>query len=343
LLDHLIGNERVKGYLRRMVQEVRVGHTLLFSGPDGIGKSLFAKELATELLMARGDRELHRRKVESGQHPDLHIYKPAGKSGMHPIERMRDLCAEVYLPPNEAAWKCFIIDEADRMLATSGNLLLKTFEEPPADTLIVLITSEREQLLPTIRSRCRTVHFEPIPTPLIAGLLRQRYPTKADQAEKWAQLSRGSLGRALRLAESGDDMKRQLLLDALGKGRLSEADGRLRVANELAELIEKERELAASREGAEEEAEGAASGATFREIDWLFQDYLGWFRDLLLLRAKGPRMALYHSDYAQELAGYAGEVPPLYRIEEAIREAQLALRRFCKLSFVLEVLFSRVG
>lgn len=360
MFNHLIGNERVKGSLRRMVERGRAGHTLLFSGPQGVGKFLFAKELAAELISSQGDRELHRRKIALGQHPDLHIYKPVGKSGAHPMERMHELCGEILLPPNEAAWKCFLIDEAERMLPTSGNLLLKTFEEPPANALIVLITSEREQLLPTILSRCRTLYFEPISASLIAAFLRERHREMSpEQAERWARRSRGSLERALRLAEAGEDVKRQLLLAALGRGQLLEAGGRLQLANELAELVEKghqgvcEQLRSAGREGRElsavdqdrfdQEVEGVASGRYFREIDWLFEEYLGWFRDLLLLRARGPHSALFHPDYVQELVGYEGVVPPLNWIEEAVREARLALRRFCKLSFVLEVLFTRAG
>ena len=115
--SNLIGNDLAKVALTRMAEQRSVPNTLLFYGPDGVGKSLFALALA-ELLMG----PQHAR-----NHPDLHIYLPEGKSATHPIENIRKLIDEVALPPYEAPVKVFIIHDAHQMLPTSSNALLKTF------------------------------------------------------------------------------------------------------------------------------------------------------------------------------------------------------------------------
>ncbi len=84
---------------------------------------------------------------------------------------MRQLSEEIYLPPYEANWKVFIIHDADRMLSYSANALLKTFEEPPPRTLIILLSRSQASLLPTIVSRCYTLHFQNLPSSLIQNFL----------------------------------------------------------------------------------------------------------------------------------------------------------------------------
>src|SRR5580692_991868 len=107
----LIGNELAKAALLRMVEQKSVPNTLLFYGPDGVGKSLFALAL-TELLMGPS----HTPKLHSSNHPDLHVYVPEGKSATHPVDNIRKLNDEVALPPFEAPVKVFLIHDAHQML-----------------------------------------------------------------------------------------------------------------------------------------------------------------------------------------------------------------------------------
>jgi len=92
-------------------------------------------------------------KIDSGNHPDLHYYAPEGKSGLHPIASIHQMIAEMSLPPFEAKCKVFILEDADAMLPSSSNALLKTLEEPNEDTYFLLMTHHPDRLLPTIRSR----------------------------------------------------------------------------------------------------------------------------------------------------------------------------------------------
>jgi DNA polymerase III subunit delta' len=171
--SHIIGNEHIKHYLINMVDRNAVANSLLFAGPDGIGKSLFAEAFAKLLLCSNDPEGIHCHKIESGSHPDVRIYHPEGKIGMHSIDSMRQFSEEVYLSPYEGLWKVFIIHDADRMLSYSANALLKTFEEPAPRSLIILLSSNPKALLPTVLSRCRTLRFHLPPERAVQHLTTQ--------------------------------------------------------------------------------------------------------------------------------------------------------------------------
>ncbi len=125
------------------------------------------KKLPSALLLIGEYKRLEnfiRSKIQSQkkEHVDVHHYFPEGKSGMHPIDSLKELQSQAALEPMEAPLKFFIIHDAERMLPTSSNALLKTLEEPPAKTILILLTNHEQQLLPTIRSRCQTFRF-PLP------------------------------------------------------------------------------------------------------------------------------------------------------------------------------------
>lgn len=148
-----------------MLLQQRVPSTLLF-----VGGEQYLQDFVTRLM-----GEAHAKKIAAHNHPDLHIYRPEGKSGMHPMTSMRQLLSEVYMPPFEGPCKVFIIYDAERMLPSSSNALLKTLEEPLEDTFFILLSNEPASLLPTIRSRCRTLLFtsdrELPENPIVAKIL----------------------------------------------------------------------------------------------------------------------------------------------------------------------------
>ena len=158
--SNLIGNEPAKSLLAKMASSRRVPHALLFAGPPGVGKSSFAKAFAA-LLMGPS----HANKLKSGNHPDLHLLQPEGKSHTHSIDTIRALIDEASLPPFEAPIKLFILSDAEKMLPSASNALLKTLEEPPPHTHFILLTTFADAVLPTILSRCQKISFFPIPHP----------------------------------------------------------------------------------------------------------------------------------------------------------------------------------
>lgn len=124
-------------------------HALLLTGhpasPPG-GSSLAEVALAFACALVGGY-----------PHPDIHEYFPEGKTGMHPFGQMKQLVQEVALVPYQATHQLFLIHEAERMLPTSSNALLKTLEEPTERTILLLLTHHPQKLLPTLLSRCRLV------------------------------------------------------------------------------------------------------------------------------------------------------------------------------------------
>lgn len=136
----------------QLIERNRVPHALLLAGQSTPRIEEEAQKLAGRL--------------SSG--PDIFEYRPEGKMALHPIEKMRELRDEVYLPPYLNAKKLFVIYEADKMLPQAANALLKTFEEPSSYSILILTTARREKILPTILSRCQTfwVPGAPEPTPL---------------------------------------------------------------------------------------------------------------------------------------------------------------------------------
>lgn len=124
-------------------QMLNLPHALLFVGTD----SGEIYQLVSSHLPENQRYKKH--------HPDIHHYYPEGKSGMHPMESLKELQKDVALVPFEAPYKFFVIHDADRMLLTSANALLKTLEEPPKKTILILQTENEQHLLPTIRSRCQ--------------------------------------------------------------------------------------------------------------------------------------------------------------------------------------------
>lgn len=145
--------------LHRLLQSQKIPHALLFTSPRGLDLPRIAYEFAGALL---GASRFFSRGVETPQvpnHPDLHLYFPEGKVGMHPISSIRQLISDVAHVPYSAAWKLFILHEAERMLPTSSNALLKTFEEPSEQTVLILLSHHPERLLPTVLSRCHVIEF----------------------------------------------------------------------------------------------------------------------------------------------------------------------------------------
>lgn len=129
-----------------MIASERIPHALLFSGARGAKLAEAARQFAIDL-------------IGKHPHPDVHEYFPEGKTHMHPIQNLRKLTEDIGFVPYQAKWKLYIVHEAERMLPTSSNALLKTFEEPTKSTIIVLLSHHPEKMLPTILSRCQKIAF----------------------------------------------------------------------------------------------------------------------------------------------------------------------------------------
>lgn len=203
-----------------MLADGRVPHGLLFAGPEGIGKKEFAIELARALMCrshveneACGECAICKRtgvfdlpSSEKGEdydhvflsdHPDVGLVI-AYKRNLR-VGAIRELVREANFRPFESEVRVFIIDDANKMNDSASNALLKTLEEPPSTTYLFLISSRPDSLLQTIRSRCQTIRFAPVPTDEIEQILLQTEKFSAEDAELAARVSGGSVGRAINL------------------------------------------------------------------------------------------------------------------------------------------------
>lgn len=359
--SQIIGNEEIKNQLKRMIDRRKISHSLLFAGPEGIGKSLFAEALAVCLMEEYDPDKDHARKIAAGLHPDIHIYRPEGKLGLHSIQTLRQLSEEVYLPPYEASWKVFIIHDADRMLSYSANALLKTFEEPPPHTLIILLSCSPANLLPTILSRCSTLHFKLLSNQQILEFLKQNYQLEETAYDKIIRQAQGSLGRAIKLATQGD-AERSALLHLIAQGLFFDyrhlQEG-IQTINEQVEVAKKQAEESAKevlqkisfehlsaqqKHALEKEMEGLTVLALTQKVHVLFDSILSWYRDLELLLLGGPVDQLCNPDFRTELeqAVQRGEFKPLDQVHKAIESAYLSLQRSTPLAICLENLFLKL-
>lgn len=359
--SQIIGNEEIKKQLTRMVSKRAIGHALLFAGPDGVGKSLFAWALAACVLKEYDPAKDHARKIAAGQHPDVHIYRSEGKLGLHSIQSLRQLSEEVYLPPYEASWKVFIIHDADRMLSYSANALLKTFEEPPPRTLMILLSRSQSALLPTILSRCCTLHFRLLSNPQIQNFLKQNYQLDDGACDQIVRQAQGSLGRAVKLAMQGNTI-RTSLLQLLAQGPFVDyrsLQTAVQSVSEQVEIVKKQAEEIAKEElykisadqlsshqqhALEKELEGLTALALTQEAQALFEYILSWYRDLQLILLGGTVSHLTNSDFKVELeqAVQRGEFKPLDQVYQAVEHAYLSLQRSTSLTLCLENLFLKL-
>lgn len=321
----IVGNELAKSALKRMVEQKSVPNTLLFYGPDGIGKSLFALGLA-ELLM--GSQHAH--KLATLNHPDLHIFRPEGKSAIHTMESVRKLIDEVALPPFEAPVKVFIIHDANQMLPYSSNALLKTFEEPSFHSYFILLTSAIDAMLPTIVSRCRKVPFFPIPQQEIENFVKEKWQKTPLEARRIAFLSHGSIAKAEQLALNNQIPWRSQLLEILS----------LHLPYEYPQFLKLTAEIEENCMEAEGEGESEEGGSLLAKADILFEEIAAWYRDLQLLKDGIAPEYLYHLDHIERLkVAVLRPVPPLEKVIDHIAKCRLALQRNVKLRAVLEHFF----
>lgn len=360
--SQLIGNDAIKQYLQKMIDRKAIANSLLFSGPNGIGKSLFAQVLAAKLMSENDPQGIQKSKIESGNYPDIYHYRPEGKLGVHSMQSLRQFSEDVYLPPYESAWKIFIVHEAERMLSYSANALLKTFEEPPPYAIIILLSSSAESLLPTIVSRCRTVYFQAVSQLEIQEFLQGRYQLEEEKAKKLAILAQGSLSAAVHLAEKGH-ANRDMLFDILAKGNLKTYKSLTTVVGTLVEQIEaskkqieqeaKEQLYKAPLENLsahqqqllEKELEGIVAIEQNQEAHILFNSILSWYRDLHLLLNGGDIQYLMNPDYVEQLeqALQRGYLIDIEHVQKVIEEARQALHRSMSLQVCLESLVLKLG
>lgn len=287
-LEDIVGQPAAVAHLERLLAADRLPHSLLFVGPSSTGKGLAARTLAQVLFC-------HAPNLAAGEtcgscsgcvkmlgecHGDYHEVTVTTKT--IPVGAIRDATRQLVLQPIEGGAKFLLIEDAERMNASAQNALLKTLEEPPGHTHIIITTSRLRAILPTVVSRCQRVHFAPLPTESLTQLVAERRGLPTEQAHLLAALSQGSLGVAM-------EMDYEVLIEQRDQvARIDEAlEGR--TPQSALDALAAAADLASDRT------------ALLSSLDL----YLVWLHDQILIAAKAPLSGLANMDRLEQLESLA--------------------------------------
>ncbi len=219
--SQVAGQEETKASLIKSINNNQISHCYIFEGPKGMGKFNLALIFAQSLLCLNFHKEPCNQcnsciKVNSFNHPDLHVINEDEKSIKR--EDIDELINSIYKKPYEAKRKVYIIKDAHSMTVQAANTFLKTLEEPPSDTVMILLTTNSNLLLPTIVSRCQEVKFRNISKETIKRYLNE-YNMTPEAVELAVNYSNGNLNKAINIIKGNDEIlkKREEIINIFDK------------------------------------------------------------------------------------------------------------------------------
>jgi len=366
VFDDVLGQDKAKEMFARALRERTLSHAYLLSGPEGLAKTAFARELAVALVSACGGcgacAECER--ARRGIHPDLHVVEREGD--LIRFEQVGPVIADLGLKPFSGSRRVWIIPEVEYLHPAAANKLLKSVEEPPDYVYFLLVTDRLERVLPTIVSRCQLVEFRPLSDAVVAAYLRESHGLDGVAAEALARLSGGAVERAARLAGDADrraEYLKQVALLLAGVRGDKAADAQRAFIGVL------ERHQKQIKDDAQEQlkvrvAELERQFQDKRDRDWYVKkaeerakreetrlrrlaaqdavDLLGaWVRDLWVV-ACGASDVLWNCDRADELAGAAVATPEYYaRLMAVVARTRKDLYLNIDQKLALQALFAR--
>ncbi len=302
--NKILGHRRPIRLLQKAILNDHLPQAYLFFGPEGIGKGLTAVTLAKALNCEEGkedccDKCLSCRRIEDSNHPDVMVIRPDGR--FIRIDSIRQLQRALSYRAYEGKKRVCILEGADQMKAEGANALLKTLEEPPRDTLLILLATESESLLPTIVSRCQQVRFTPLPIDAMIEVLTRQLSIEKGEARTLAELSQGSLGKAFEMFEHEVWEKRQEIIRDL---------------------------MGLSSQGVQRAFAMAESLAGLGEsLPLIFPVMMSWYRDLMVWKEHKDVDRLINQDFHKDVKERAVLMSPrsLVRRIEAINQTSKAL------------------
>ncbi|NIP39622.1 MAG: hypothetical protein GWO07_14990 [Candidatus Dadabacteria bacterium] len=292
-LSNITGHDFQKEFLIKSVEKNRVASPYLFYGREGIGKRLIAIEFAKLLNCQRQVDRLSQNpghecacasclKTESANHPDVTLVSPRDSSEIK-VKQIREQIEDlIYLKPYEGKYKISIIDDAESMNINAQNAFLKTLEEPPADAVIILISSKPQYLLKTITSRCHSLEFFRMNDEAIETAIKAKSELSAQLRGIAVRLSQGSLSKAFMLDE-------QLISE---RKRIIESISELHSDNPASLL---------------EFVDSIAKDKTSSDLEYkmFFETLFLWLKDILYLKSDIDRKNLVHGDLTEISAKFS--------------------------------------
>jgi DNA polymerase-3 subunit delta' len=329
------GHEQLAQAFAAVVRRGRLAHAYLFVGPEGVGKKLFAVALAKALLceapgaaerIAGCDRCPACLQVEAGTHPDYQLTGLPADKHEFPVALMQELTRNLARKPARGRHRVAILDDADHLNEEAANAFLKTLEEPPPRSLLILLGTSADRQLPTILSRCQVIRFAPLPVEVVADeLVREGIVEQPAEARRLARLSGGSLGEARALADPGLWQFRADFLDRLSQPKPD--------AVALGELLVR----FAEEEGKDSAVKRQRAGLALR--------FLIEFLRAAVLLPQGQEPALAEPRDLQAARRLAERISPdrLLDVLERCVEADFQIDRRVQLVLVLEALADAIA
>jgi DNA polymerase-3 subunit delta' len=333
--SNVLGQERAKRFLAKVMAREKIPHAYLFTGISGIGKTTTARALAMALNCRQAvDGEgcghcMPCRQLKSGNFPDFLTIRPQGRNIK--INQIRDFQRTLSFAPVSGRYRVSVIDRAESMTAEAANAFLKTLEEPPPGNILILNTTESYDLLPTIVSRCQRVPFQPLPVDGMIDWLANERDLNVETATILAMISAGSLGRVLLMMDNDFLNKRKDWLV-----RLVELPG-----------LSNEKAFAMGLECAEE---GGKAGNDMSEV-WggglrdMLSVWETWYRDLLLVKIGGMDHLIVNVDFSSELKNMVDnfKIDNLWKSVFILDQAQRDLHQMRNTKLVMEFTVLRLN
>lgn len=339
--DDLTGQAEAIATMRAAADdEAGLTHSWLITGPPGSGRSILAYAFAAALIARPGDEAATEAQVQAGTHPDLGVLSTDRVTIT--IDEVRALVASSQFSPSVGRYRVMVIEDADRMTERTSNVLLKALEEPPPRTVWILCAPSEADLIPTIRSRVRTVRLRIPDVDEVAELIARRDGVSLPDATRAAREAQSHIGMAHRLAtnEQARDRRRRTLELALGirsvSGAVLAATELVAVATDDAKAFTEEHDaeerdkalrslgiepggavppgLRAQLKSLEEDQKRRATRSLRDGIDRILVDLLSLYRDILLLQLGVETEPVNLAIYA-ELASAAEKCGPSRTLE----------------------------
>jgi len=321
----VIGHTKQLAILRSALFAERLHHAYLFVGPDGIGKRTAAIAVAKAVHCEERIEDfcgicVNCARISDGNHPDVRLIQPLPDKKEISIQQIREIERELNFRSFSGNRKIAIIDPATLMNLSAQNALLKTLEEPPQNSLIVLIAPNSGGLLPTVRSRCVRLSFAPLRRQEVATYLSSQTATTPDHAESLAAMSMGSIGVALKLKKEELFEKQKEWVRVLSSLQPGDYQSAMAAAEELGENRDE----------------------TLNFLQWAES----WYRDLLVYQASHRSEELVNLEMLAEIKRQAATFnrDRLHSsIEKAISAAAAIQRNLNRRMILEDLLFTAVG